>query len=241
MDPPLHPHVAFAVGTEFSFRKKLKTVCLAAAIKGMYEFDTNQSEGNHYIIQCKVPECNFKLHAISVGGSSVFRIKISVPTHDCFGINHCGHAQATVSFLADYLQDKISEKPRYPPIDIVSDIRRELSVEISYSEAYCAEERALQNINGSHQDAYACLPQYCEDILKTNPGSTAIFETNPDNQKFIRIFISFGASALGLAYCQPVIGLDGTHLKHKYRGILLAATSVDGNGCLFPVAYAVVD
>jgi transposase-like protein len=44
-----------------------------------------------------------------------------------------------------------------------------------------------------------------------------------------------------MVYCQPLIGLDGTHLKHKYRGILLAATSVDGNGSLFSIAYAIVD
>ena len=30
-------------------------------------------------------------------------------------------------------------------------------------------------------------------------------------------------------------------MKHKYRGILLAATSVDGNGSLFPIAHAIVD
>lgn len=31
------------------------------------------------------------------------------------------------------------------------------------------------------------------------------------------------------------------HLKAKYRGILLAATAVDANGSLFPLASAVVD
>jgi len=241
MDQPHDPVVTFAVGAEFPSRQNLKIACLAAAIKGMYEFDTMRSEGNRYIIQCKVPECRFKLHSTSVGGSSTFRIKTSVSVHDCFGLNHRGHAQATVTFLAQYLQDKVSEKPKYPPIDIVSDIRCKLGVEISYSKAYCAKEWALQNINGSHQDAYARLPQYCEDILKTNPGSTAIFEMNADSQKFTRTFVSFGASALGLAYCKPIIGVNGTHLKHKYCGILLAATSIDSNGCLFPVAHAIVD
>jgi len=37
------------------------------------------------------------------------------------------------------------------------------------------------------------------------------------------------------------LGLDGAHLKAKYLGILLAATGVDANGALFPLAYAVVD
>src|SRR5438045_678136 len=33
---------------------------------------------------------------------------------------------------------------------------------------------------------------------------------------------------------------DRTHLKSKYKGILLAATATDANGQLFPLAYAIV-
>ena len=140
MDPPPDPLITFAVGAEFPFKNKLKLIYLAAAIRGMYEFDTNQSESNRYIIQCKVLECKFKLHATSVGGSSTFHIKILVLTYNYFSLNHRGYAQATVSFLVDYLQDKISEKLRYSPTDIVSDIRHELGVEISYSKAYRTKE-----------------------------------------------------------------------------------------------------
>ena len=39
----------------------------------------------------------------------------------------------------------------------------------------------------------------------------------------------------------PVLGLDGTHLKSKFQGILLCATGIDANGSLFPLAYAIVD
>ena len=45
---------------------------------------------------------------------------------------------------------------------------------------------------------------------------------------------------MGFAHCRPLIGLDGTHLKTRYQGILLAATAVDALGQLFPLAYAVV-
>ena len=81
MDPPPDPLITFAVRAEFPFKNKLKLTYLAAAIRGMYKFDTNRSESNCYIIQCKVLECKFKLHATSVGGSSTFRIKILVLTH----------------------------------------------------------------------------------------------------------------------------------------------------------------
>jgi hypothetical protein len=55
------------------------------------------------------------------------------------------------------------------------------------------------------------------------------------------MFVCFDASALGFSHCLPIIGLDETYLKTKFLGILLAATALDANGSLFPIAYIVVD
>ena len=41
--------------------------------------------------------------------------------------------------------------------------------------------------------------------------------------------------------CRPLIFLDGTHIKNKYKGSLLSAVTKDPNDDLFTVAYAVVD
>ena len=43
-----------------------------------------------------------------------------------------------------------------------------------------------------------------------------------------------------LAGCRPLIGVDGTHLKGNYGGILLSAVALDANNEIFPLAYAVV-
>ena len=76
--------------------------------------------------------------------------------------------------------------------------------------------------------------------MKTNPHSVVHLESTPEN-KFRRVFISYSASALGIQYCRPLLGLNGTHLKTRFQSILLAATGVDANGSLYPLAYAVVD
>jgi len=55
------------------------------------------------------------------------------------------------------------------------------------------------------------------------------------------MFLCYTTSGLGFAHYRPVLGLNGTHLKAKYTGVLLGATSVDANNRLFPLAYAVVD
>ncbi|GKG32862.1 uncharacterized protein Tco_0430372, partial [Tanacetum coccineum] len=59
---------------------------------------------------------------------------------------------------------------------------------------------------------------------------------------FKRFFISLVACSKGfLAGCRPYISLDACHLKGKFNGVLAAATSIDGNNGIFPVAYAVLE
>jgi len=55
------------------------------------------------------------------------------------------------------------------------------------------------------------------------------------------MFVCYSTSAIRFAYCYPVLELDEIHLKTKYKGILLAGTSIDTNGSLFPLASAVVN
>ena len=115
-----------------------------------------------------------------------------------------------------------------------------MGVDVTYDMAWRAKELALKFINGTHEEPYAKLCGYCKDLANTNPHTTTIIERNNDS-KFKWIFISYGASAVGFAHCLPILGLDGTRLKSKYLGILLAATGVNTLGSLYPLAFAVVD
>ncbi|KAL7189291.1 hypothetical protein ACSBR1_039020 [Camellia fascicularis] len=45
----------------------------------------------------------------------------------------------------------------------------------------------------------------------------------------------------GFTHCRPLLFLDATFLKGRFKGFLLAATAKDGNQGLFPLAYVVVD
>ncbi|XP_078160177.1 uncharacterized protein LOC144555650 [Carex rostrata] len=41
--------------------------------------------------------------------------------------------------------------------------------------------------------------------------------------------------------CRPYLGLDACHLKGKFNGVLAAATGIDGNNCMYPIAYGVLE
>ncbi|XP_070009655.1 uncharacterized protein [Nicotiana sylvestris] len=45
----------------------------------------------------------------------------------------------------------------------------------------------------------------------------------------------------GWKYCRPVVVVDGTFLKLAYRGIMLAASTMDAASIILPLTYAVVD
>jgi len=51
----------------------------------------------------------------------------------------------------------------------------------------------------------------------------------------------YGASISGWKYCKPLIAIDGTFLKNKYRGVLLMAVTKDANNQIFPLAFGVAD
>ncbi|GKB97036.1 hypothetical protein Tco_0983173 [Tanacetum coccineum] len=85
---------------------------------------------------------------------------------------------------------------------------------------------------------------YKEELRNRNPGSVVdiAFDIDGDKKRFQRFFVSLVACSVGfLAGCRPYISLDACHLKGKFNGVLAAATCVDGNNSLFPLAYSVLE
>ncbi|XP_033138752.1 uncharacterized protein LOC117129297 [Brassica rapa] len=77
-------------------------------------------------------------------------------------------------------------------------------------------------------------------LHETNPGSLTYQHVDAAG-KFKYAFVAFGPSIRGFSLMRRVIAVDGTFLKGKFNGTLLAACAQDGNYHLYPLAFAVVD
>lgn len=55
------------------------------------------------------------------------------------------------------------------------------------------------------------------------------------------MFLALGASVNGFKHMCSVVIINGTHLRGKHGGCLLAASPHDGNYQVFPLAIGVVD
>ncbi|CAL8996235.1 unnamed protein product [Prunus brigantina] len=129
----------------------------------------------------------------------------------------------------------------YTASDIIKDVRQNFGVTISYSKAWRSRELAIKIIRGSAEESYALLPSYCYELERTNPGTLTYIETDAAN-RFLYFFMSIGACIRGFkSSMRPVIAVDATHLKCKYKGVLFVATAFDGNRNIYPLAFGIGD
>ncbi|KAG5224038.1 Mutator transposase [Salix suchowensis] len=236
------PNYELAVGQEFpdvfSCRRALRDTAIALH----FEMQTIKSDKTRFTAKCASEGCPWRIHAAKLPGVPTFTIRTIHESHTCGGISHLGHQQASVQWVANSVERQLKENPNYKPKEILEEIHRVHGITLSYKQAWRGKERIMAAMRGSFEEGYRLLPQYCDQVKRTNPGSISSVYGNPMDNCFQRLFISFQASIYGfLNACRPLLGLDRTFLKSKYLGTLFLATGFDGDGALFPLAFGVVD
>ena len=111
---------------------------------------------------------------------------------------------------------------------------------------YRSRKTARGLITGNEEAQYGILRDYAIMILRTDIGSRVILQTEMENKnvepKFKRMYIRYNAQKVSfLGGCRPFVGLDGCHLKGRFGGQLLSATTKDGNDNIFSVVMTVVE
>ncbi|CAN6922149.1 unnamed protein product [Brassica oleracea] len=219
------------------FRESLRKY----AIANQFGFRYKKNDSHRVTVRCKAEGCPWRIHASRLSTTQLICIKKMTPSHTCEGAGGFNGLQTSRSWVASIIKEKLRVFPNYKPKDIVSDIKEEYGIQLNYFQAWRGKEIAREQLQGSYKDGYKQLPVYCEKIIETNPGSIVTFATKKDSS-FHRVFVSFHASVYGFVEgCRPLVFLDSIPLKAKYQGTLLAATSVDGDDEVFPLAFAVVD
>lgn len=228
-------------GQRFNSVGEFRETLRKYAIAHQFAFRYKKNDSHRVTVKCKAEGCPWRIHASKLATTQLICIKKMNPTHTCEGTaSRTGH-QATRSWVASIIKEKLLMFPNYKPKDIVNDIKQEFGIQLNYFQAWRGKEIAKEQLQGSYKEAYSQLPLFCEKIMETNPGSLATFTTKEDSS-FHCLFVSFHASLHGFQQgCRPLLFLDSMPVKSKYQGMLLAATAVDAEDDVFPVAFAVVD
>lgn len=218
--------------------------------KAMYEYSILwgftlirvKNEKKRVTAKCGDPVCDWRVHASLMADGVTFMIKTCTPDHTCT-------AKEKITASAKWMGQKIEDLVRADRNVKPEMIRTELlkyGLHPTEMQIFRARRSAQELVDGNHSDSYKLLPKYCMMVLRSNPGSIAKIHYDmalgtavPSIKRF---FLGLHALKKGfLEGCKPYIGFDGCHLKNPYGGVLLTAIAQDGDGALFPIAFAVVE
>ncbi|GMN31175.1 hypothetical protein TIFTF001_050717 [Ficus carica] len=186
--------------------------------------------------------CPWQLRATRMRDSEFFIVKRYDDVHTCsIEIVQGHHRQAKSWMIGECVKRKYLDPINisYRPQEIMRDMQVKFGVSFNYLRAWRGKEAALTNLMGDDAESYKGLPAWAEMVKMKNPGSDIHIETDSENC-FKYFFMCLAASKHGWPYCRPVIVIDGSALKARFGGMLLAACDHDANGSIFPLAFGIV-
>ncbi|XP_026379999.1 uncharacterized protein LOC113274817 [Papaver somniferum] len=111
---------------------------------------------------------------------------------------------------------------------------------VPYHVAWRATTKTLEKVNDNYDESYRLVPAFCDMVEKTNPGSLKNYTFGSVDGFFESMTISFAAPLKGFHDgCRNVIGFDACHLTGKHGGCLMAATALDAENMIVPLAIMV--
>ncbi|KAF6175782.1 hypothetical protein GIB67_035909 [Kingdonia uniflora] len=97
-------------------------------------------------------------------------------------------------------------------------------------------------MRGSFEHACQLLTSYFTEVRLVD--SNLVFDiqtTICKDKRFTRSFWCFGSPKKTYKLFRPVVVIDGTFLKERYRGTLLIAITIDPSNHIFPLAFLITD
>ncbi|KAK1431840.1 hypothetical protein QVD17_08555 [Tagetes erecta] len=214
------------------------------AVINEFAYFLEKSEPTRVTASCIDKECKWRIHASVKQDGITFEVKKLVEPHSCTRSNKGGNKVATQGWIASVVRDKLKSDGYVSPKELQKWVMKNYNVDVSYDKVRRGKEQAYADIYGKWEDSFMKMKDFKEELLRRNPGSVVDidYEIDGEKKRFLRFFISLIACSEGfLNGCRPYISLDACHLKGRFNGVLVSATSVDGNNSIYPVAYGILE
>ncbi|KAK2662329.1 hypothetical protein Ddye_000903 [Dipteronia dyeriana] len=170
--------------------------------------------------------CTWKLRAVRRDEDTYFQVRSFVNEHTCpLEEIHRRHRQASAVTIGEVIAPRLQQQDGrlMRPKDIIADMKSMYGIQIMYSKTHAALDYALSLAYGTHEETFQLLPSFGYILEQQNPGTITDLQCNEDDT-FLYFFMSIGASLRGFRTCMhPVITVDGTHLKGRFRDCLKGA------------------
>ncbi|KAL7185894.1 hypothetical protein ACSBR2_027782 [Camellia fascicularis] len=226
--------IIYSVGQEFEGGVPAFRIALAKyAVE--YDFAVNYLKNDATRVTAErmmklSTSCKWFMHGRVLMNSSIFFIMKLDNVHICGVVARRSCSKMVGSrLMSDIVHNDISDNPLTCPIEVKKKLKKQYDIDVSYRVAWLGVDKARSGLFGDFATSFDQLRWYLETGMRTNPGS--VFELDMDESSgcFRRLYVAFHGCLYGFQFCCSLLFVDGTFLKGRYKGHLLAATSNDGN------------
>ncbi|KAG6414216.1 hypothetical protein SASPL_126934 [Salvia splendens] len=191
--------------------------------------------------------CNWEVKATFKKRDGSWSINSWVDRHCCMGDHDPSeHVNLTSSMIALCIRSQIENDVGFKPSVVRTYIQDNFHVKISYKKAWYSRRKAIELVYGGWEGSFRQLPSYLTELQTQNPGTIVEWLHDPvlsqgNTKAFRYVFWAFGPAIEAFQVAKPVLSVDGTHLRGRLKGKLLAAVGYDANKNCLHVAFAIVD
>ncbi|XP_060200584.1 uncharacterized protein LOC132628837 [Lycium barbarum] len=177
--------------------------------------------------------CPFRLYISTDNkkNSTCLSIKTFIDKHTCQPAFK--NPRADQNTLAQLFKKKVQCNPKYKVKDLRGELENNFDLNVTKAKLKRAKLLTLQKLEGSFVDDYKKLEAYGQEVRQSNPGTDVVINISRSaleegKRKFLRMYICFNALKKGWkGGLRPLIGVDGTFLKGRYKGQMLVALAQD--------------
>ncbi|XP_057468760.1 uncharacterized protein LOC130757970 [Actinidia eriantha] len=148
------------------------------------------------------------------------------------GVRTLKKQRMSSKLVSSLMVNKVRARPMISPAYVLYEFEIEYKLIISHHQAWMGVEKAKSEVFGDYASSCDQLRWYVEAAKENNLGSCVDLDIDYESRQFQRFSVSFKACIYGFNYCHPIIFLDGTYLKGRFKGTLwtlLVATAKNGN------------
>ncbi|XP_057740626.1 uncharacterized protein LOC130957799 [Arachis stenosperma] len=232
----------FEVSTKFATLDDFKEVVKDLFISEGRQLQWIKNDKERVRVGCKGEEYPWVVHVSYNNSLRCFQVKTFKSEHTC--ARDMGSNAADQHWLSNKIEKRLGIHLQMTRKEASDFLKDEFGIHPNDKMVYRALKEARDRIVESESEQYGKLRDYLFELLRSNPGSTALLEVIPIPQSlpvFDKIYICLDACKKGFkSGCRPLIYLDGCFLKGYFGGQLLSAIAQDANNHFYTIAYAVV-
>ncbi|KAF6134327.1 hypothetical protein GIB67_005719 [Kingdonia uniflora] len=239
---------------------ELKNHIRAYAVVNKFNLEYVLSNEYKIVVRYKGHKCSWRIYATRLVGSALFRVSTYCSVHTCIRVKtDGGNSYKTTSnrWVASIIKQKLRKNPNYKPSRIIDDMQINRNIDVTYNLAWHAKEKAHAEVSslymsfvppyksfmrGSFEHAYQLLTSYIAEVRLVDQDFVFNIQTTScKDKRFIRCFWCFDPPKKTYKLLRPVVVIDRSFLKERYRGTLLIAIAIDPNNHIFPLAFSITD